>query len=163
MQWRLEFFERPLKLNISILISFPLWKLLLLLQLWVLVLCTLSGLNILLDFSLSVLEVKLFLSHCCLLKSVIDWVYFLVSALDRPRKEVLCRYFANNVCSKGADCPFSHDRSAKPNTVCKYYLVGSCAYGDRCRFGKLFLFCRLKLVFFKDNEISSCYEMKKCS
>lgn len=50
----------------------------------------------------------------------------------------LCRYFASNCCFKGDDCPFSHDRNARPEGTCRYYLAGRCAYGSSCR---LVAFC----------------------
>ncbi|VDN03456.1 unnamed protein product [Thelazia callipaeda] len=51
-----------------------------------------------------------------------------------PTHEILCRYFANNVCQKGTSCPFSHDRTSKADRTCRYYLVGQCAYGTGCRY-----------------------------
>lgn len=33
----------------------------------------------------------------------------------------------------GAACHFAHDRGAKPDNVCRYFLAGSCTYGHRCR------------------------------
>uniref|UniRef100_A0A914EP92 RING-type E3 ubiquitin transferase n=1 Tax=Acrobeloides nanus TaxID=290746 RepID=A0A914EP92_9BILA len=46
----------------------------------------------------------------------------------------LCRYFVNNACFKGNECPYSHDRNAKPDMTCRYYLAGHCAYGSKCRY-----------------------------
>lgn len=53
---------------------------------------------------------------------------------NAQQQRPLCRYFASNICFKGDDCEFSHDRNAKPDMVCRYYLQGACAYGSRCRF-----------------------------
>ncbi len=38
----------------------------------------------------------------------------------------------NGVCRFGNNCFYSHDRSSRPSTVCRYYLMGACSYGDRC-------------------------------
>lgn len=51
----------------------------------------------------------------------------------KPSNTPLCRYFMNNACYKGSECPFSHDRHSKPDMTCRYYLQGNCAYGSRCR------------------------------
>uniref|UniRef100_A0A914NLQ1 RING-type E3 ubiquitin transferase n=1 Tax=Meloidogyne incognita TaxID=6306 RepID=A0A914NLQ1_MELIC len=53
---------------------------------------------------------------------------------NAQQQRPLCRYFASNICFKGDNCEFSHDRNAKPDLVCRYYLQGACAYGSRCRF-----------------------------
>ncbi|KAF8058445.1 hypothetical protein HT031_005569 [Scenedesmus sp. PABB004] len=47
---------------------------------------------------------------------------------------VLCKYFMNGACAYGDRCRFSHNRSDEPTQVCKFYLQGNCAYGDRCRY-----------------------------
>ena len=48
----------------------------------------------------------------------------------------ICRYFLQNACRKGKNCPFSHDRSQSqpPSNVCRFYLQGNCSYGSRCRY-----------------------------
>ena len=40
------------------------------------------------------------------------------------------------MCNKGSDCIYSHDRSLsnRGTLPCKYFLTGTCAYGDNCRF-----------------------------
>jgi len=48
---------------------------------------------------------------------------------ERPR----CKDFASNFSTKGDACPFSHERNAKADMVCRYYLAGNCAFGSRCR------------------------------
>lgn len=40
----------------------------------------------------------------------------------------------HGTCARGEGCPFSHDRSDVPNTVCTHWLRGFCAYGDKCRY-----------------------------
>lgn len=35
---------------------------------------------------------------------------------------------------KGGQCTFSHDWKDKPDMLCKYYLKGSCVYGENCRY-----------------------------
>jgi len=50
---------------------------------------------------------------------------------------VLCcfRYFMHGACREGDNCVFSHDPSkSKPSMVCKYYKLGCCSYGSRCRY-----------------------------
>eukprot|EP01025_Chloroclados_australasicus_P056127 TRINITY_DN689_c0_g3_i1.p1 TRINITY_DN689_c0_g3~~TRINITY_DN689_c0_g3_i1.p1 ORF type:complete len:381 (-),score=45.35 TRINITY_DN689_c0_g3_i1:372-1514(-) len=37
-------------------------------------------------------------------------------------------------CKLGDDCAFSHDWTAGPNMICRYYLAGNCVYGDKCRY-----------------------------
>ncbi|KAK7030734.1 hypothetical protein R3P38DRAFT_3266466 [Favolaschia claudopus] len=51
------------------------------------------------------------------------------------QKRVPCLFFAQNRCSKGETCSFSHDVS-KPdvNRPCKYFLQGSCRNRESCRF-----------------------------
>uniref|UniRef100_A0A915E719 RING-type E3 ubiquitin transferase n=1 Tax=Ditylenchus dipsaci TaxID=166011 RepID=A0A915E719_9BILA len=49
-------------------------------------------------------------------------------------KQILCRYFASNMCYRGDSCSFSHDRNAKADMVCKYYSLGNCSYGQACRY-----------------------------
>mmetsp|Transcript_15470 Transcript_15470/g.41761 ORF Transcript_15470/g.41761 Transcript_15470/m.41761 type:complete len:1056 (+) Transcript_15470:143-3310(+) len=58
-------------------------------------------------------------------------------------REVACRYFAEGRCSKGADCPFSHDpavieampfEAKKRKVVCRFFATGRCSKGDSCVF-----------------------------
>lgn len=47
---------------------------------------------------------------------------------------LLCRYFLHGVCSKGSQCLYAHDLTAKQDNVCKFYQSGSCMYGKSCRY-----------------------------
>merc|ERR1712070_1289224 len=50
-------------------------------------------------------------------------------------KTVQCKYFLHGACTKGENCPFSHElATSKPNMVCRYFQAGHCAYGDKCRY-----------------------------
>lgn len=40
----------------------------------------------------------------------------------------------HGVCREGENCQYSHDLKEKPSMVCKYYLQGSCSYGNSCRY-----------------------------
>ncbi|XP_076062541.1 putative E3 ubiquitin-protein ligase makorin-1 isoform X2 [Oratosquilla oratoria] len=41
----------------------------------------------------------------------------------------------NGVCREGERCHFSHDSArSRPSSVCRYYLRGTCAFGQNCRF-----------------------------
>ncbi|KAI1708759.1 ring finger domain-containing protein [Ditylenchus destructor] len=46
----------------------------------------------------------------------------------------LCRYFASNICFRGDQCPYSHDRNGRLDMTCKFYLAGNCSYGKICRY-----------------------------
>jgi hypothetical protein len=61
----------------------------------------------------------------------------------RRTKEVACRYFAEGRCSKGNDCPFSHDpaviaimpfEAKKRKVICRFFVTGRCTKGDSCVF-----------------------------
>eukprot|EP00250_Pteridium_aquilinum_P027313 c3464_g1_i1 orf=105-3227(+) len=46
----------------------------------------------------------------------------------------LCRYFQRGACTRGSDCRFSHDFTAR-RSVCKYFMTESgCRYGELCEF-----------------------------
>lgn len=48
---------------------------------------------------------------------------------------VLCRYYLQGACAFGDKCRFSHNKQQdEPSQVCRYYLAGNCAYGDKCRY-----------------------------
>lgn len=48
---------------------------------------------------------------------------------------VLCRYYLQGACAFGDKCRFSHSKEQdEPSQVCRYYLAGNCAYGDKCRY-----------------------------
>lgn len=53
--------------------------------------------------------------------------------------KVVCRYYMEGVCSKGAKCTFSHGvqpnktvEEAKVKEPCKFFLAGSCMKGENC-------------------------------
>ena len=47
-----------------------------------------------------------------------------------------CRFYLKGSCQKGAECPFSHDRSPdKVAMVCRFHLSGSCLKGTTCLYG----------------------------
>ena len=46
----------------------------------------------------------------------------------------VCRYFAQSCCKLPAgECAFRHERTQPSDTICKFFLSGSCAYGSKCR------------------------------
>ncbi|RMZ53426.1 hypothetical protein APUTEX25_004914 [Auxenochlorella protothecoides] len=47
---------------------------------------------------------------------------------------VLCRYYLEGTCRYGQACTFSHDLQDTPSMVCKYWAAGFCKYGDKCRY-----------------------------
>ena len=48
--------------------------------------------------------------------------------ISPPSKySTICRFFLQDKCTKGKDCPFSHKRP-----ICKQYLKNCCKYGDKC-------------------------------
>lgn len=58
--------------------------------------------------------------------------------VDRPPK-VICKYWMEGRCQKGAACTFSHDiapnktpEEARSAESCRYYMAGSCIRGDTC-------------------------------
>ncbi len=58
-----------------------------------------------------------------------------------PKPRVVCKYFMDGVCSKGATCTFSHDvkprrtgEEAKSQEVCRFHINGSCLKGQHCIF-----------------------------
>ncbi|KAI5062983.1 hypothetical protein GOP47_0021530 [Adiantum capillus-veneris] len=50
---------------------------------------------------------------------------------DEP---TLCRYFQRGACTRGTECHFAHDFTAK-RSVCKYFMTEhGCRYGELCEF-----------------------------
>jgi len=46
----------------------------------------------------------------------------------------ICRYYLTGTCKYGNNCKFSHDLSLPPSQVCYYYKRGKCKFGNACRF-----------------------------
>jgi len=51
----------------------------------------------------------------------------------------------HGACREGDNCIFSHDPKSKPSMVCKYYQLGCCSYGSKCRsvlfvYNKIYIF-----------------------
>lgn len=67
-----------------------------------------------------------------------------VLRLKTVEKRVVCKYWMEGTCAKGASCPFSHAitpnrtpeqvREANSAVPCKYFLAGACAKGSECLF-----------------------------
>lgn len=53
------------------------------------------------------------------------------TGVARPRMQA-CRYYFTQVCTKGVDCPFSHDAAALSRIDCRCYLVSNCRLGEKC-------------------------------
>lgn len=60
-----------------------------------------------------------------------------------PTKLIPCRYFLQNLCKLGKNCPYSHDFDKKvailPDAppVCAFFMQGYCMYGESCKFRHL--------------------------
>lgn len=73
-----------------------------------------------------------------LIVCLIDWTFHQFQNA-RPWSSSYCRiiscrrYFASGCCNRD-NCIFLHDRSARPDNVCRYYQLGQCFYGDGCRY-----------------------------
>ncbi len=53
--------------------------------------------------------------------------------MSEKREQILCHFFQEGRCQKGANCPFSHNVPInKKLEICKFYLNGFCAKNEKC-------------------------------
>lgn len=73
----------------------------------------------------------------------------------------ICKFYKTGSCSKGDDCPFSHNLNNHP---CKFiHSTGTCKYGDNCEFSHRRLEHHEIPIFIKENEdfLDQIYEETK--
>ncbi|XP_020102929.1 zinc finger CCCH domain-containing protein 4 isoform X2 [Ananas comosus] len=69
-----------------------------------------------------------------ILDEIINGAAFLPAAELPTTEAIICRFFAQGLCTKGDDCYFSHSVQAK-RPLCKFFLtLQGCRNGDSCFF-----------------------------
>jgi len=56
-----------------------------------------------------------------------------VDEFDNPQR-VMCRYYIMGTCRYGNKCRFSHDTETANQSICNFYKMGKCKNGSSCRF-----------------------------
>ncbi len=73
--------------------------------------------------------------------------------------ETICKFFLEDRCTKGDECPFSHnaDLISKKTEICKYYLTGYCGKGEKC----IFMHAEFPCKFYHTGR-GECTNLDKC-
>ena len=50
-------------------------------------------------------------------------------------KNILCVFFAQGKCTKGEECPYSHEKDTSKLPICRFFTTKKgCKYGNHCRY-----------------------------
>lgn len=57
------------------------------------------------------------------------------SSITSADKNILCVFFAQGKCTKGEECPYSHEKDTSKLPICRFFTTKKgCKYGNHCRY-----------------------------